>query len=120
MIRLIKPDAILTTHHPDENHGHDLALLRVLPQAVRMARDAAERLPGTTAHDVSRVFRTATEAEADEVSISLFMDEWDADRGRTFRHSAYRALAEHQSQRPFQEMAELFQDGPRTGADREY
>lgn len=109
MIRTIRPDVVMTTHHPEERHGHDLALLRVLPKAVRLAADDQQEVPGGVAHKVSRVFRTAIEAEADDPDIlSLGMDGWDHSRGGTYRQLAYRALQEHRSQSPLQPMEQLF------------
>ncbi|MCA8976468.1 MAG: PIG-L family deacetylase [Planctomycetes bacterium] len=37
LIRTIRPDAILTTHHRQESHGHDLALVDLLTRAVPLA-----------------------------------------------------------------------------------
>lgn len=108
LIRMIKPDVVLTTHHPDELHGHDLALLQVLPKAVAMAADPDVEIPGQPAFLVERVFRSATEAEDDEVTVSLTMDDWDYDRGGTYRQLAYRALGEHRSQSPLRALKVLF------------
>ncbi len=39
LLRKIRPDAVLTTHHGEEGHGHDLALVELLPLAVARASD---------------------------------------------------------------------------------
>lgn len=108
LIRQIQPDVVLTTHDLDEEHGHDLALLAILPQALRMCADPAVDLEGAPAFTVSRFLRAATTAEENEVCVSLEMDGADPVRGGTFRRLAYRALEEHRSQWPLQPMGELF------------
>ncbi|MEE2887564.1 MAG: PIG-L family deacetylase [Planctomycetota bacterium] len=110
MIRSIKPDVLLTTHHPEERHGHDLALLQVLPKAIRLAADTEYETKGMAPYEVPRVFRTAIGSEADDPNIlSLGMDGWDHSRGGTYRQLAYRALSEHRSPAPLQAMEQLFQ-----------
>ncbi|MEO0478176.1 MAG: PIG-L family deacetylase, partial [Planctomycetota bacterium] len=37
LLRSIRPDLVLTTHHPEETHGHDQALLDVLEDSVELA-----------------------------------------------------------------------------------
>ena len=110
MIRLIKPDVILTTHHPEERHGHDLALLQVLPKAVELAADADYVTGELSPHATARVFRGALPSESDDPDLlSLGMDGWDHNRGGTYRQLAYLALQEHVSQSPQQPMEQLFQ-----------
>lgn len=41
LLRRIRPDAVLTTHHAAEQHGHDLALIELLPEAMALAADPA-------------------------------------------------------------------------------
>ena len=100
LVRLIEPDLVLTTHNPSEGHGHDLALLRVLPNAVKLAADEGFETPGVGPFKVSRLFRGATDQEGDQVTVSLAMDSRDAVRGYTYRRLAYMGQLEHRSQSP--------------------
>ncbi len=119
-IRNVRPDIILTTHHPREPHGHDLALLSVLPEAVELAAapDFGARDP---AHRVELVYRATSPArkaqrpgEADLAAeakpLALDVDGVDVVRGDTYRRIAYRALEEeHRTQRPIEAMETLFE-----------
>ncbi len=46
LLRRIRPDAVMTTHHKEEQHGHDLALVELLPEAIDLAAHRS-RLEGT-------------------------------------------------------------------------
>ena len=107
VIREIRPDVVLTTHDPDERHGHDLALLQVLPEAVVLAADPtfeSQRAPWT----VSKVFRGPATGELADVRDMLPTDQMDRVRGATYRQLAYAALKKHESQEPIRPMEELF------------
>lgn len=107
LLRLTRPDVVLTTHHPAETHGHDLALLELLPGAVRLAADPAFQTPGLEPFAVKRLLRgTAPEETA---SVVLTMNELDRLRGKTYRELAYEALLQHRSSEPIQPMATLFE-----------
>jgi LmbE family N-acetylglucosaminyl deacetylase len=106
VLRRLRPDVILTTHHPQETHGHDLAVARILPAAVELALNA-EFTTGLPPIRPPRVFRGATKDEAADVTLQT--DEIDPVRGETYRRQAYRAFAVHRSAQPFQPIDELFE-----------
>ncbi|MCA8957395.1 MAG: PIG-L family deacetylase [Planctomycetes bacterium] len=109
LIRKIQPDVVLTPHHPEETHGHDLALLAILPKAILKAGESTFRTPGLPAFSVSRAFRGAGTRDEERVAVSLPMDVWDQARGATYRQLAYRAMQEHHSQTPLQPLEELLE-----------
>ena len=39
LLRRIRPDCVISTHHAEESHGHDLALVELLPEAIALAAD---------------------------------------------------------------------------------
>ncbi len=106
LIRLIKPDLVMTTHHGDEKHGHDLALLQILPEAVAKAGDETLSIAGTSAHKVDALLRGAVQDESAHLSLDL--DSMEPVRGRTYRELAYAALKEHHSQEPLQAQNVVF------------
>ncbi len=110
LLRQIRPDVVLTTHGPDERHGHDLALLHALPAALRMAADPEAELGGLAPFEVPKAFRGPSEAERPAVRCELPMRNFDAARGRTLRQLAYLALKKHESQEPIRPMVDLFDD----------
>lgn len=113
VIRQVQPDVVITTHHPEELHGHDLALLELLPAAVAMAEDPTVELNGLPAVKVAKVFRGPAESEMDSVREALPMDDIDPVRGRSFRELAYRALKCHETQEPILPMDELLEPAVR-------
>jgi len=111
VVRVVRPDIVMTTHHSRETHGHDLALLEMLPAAVDLAASRAFDVDGLPPIEVDRLFvgRPPTLAGVDSEAVILDMDEIEPVRGRTFRHLAYDAMTtEHRSQQPYLPMAELF------------
>ncbi|MHC5062751.1 MAG: PIG-L family deacetylase [Planctomycetota bacterium] len=105
-LRAIKPDIVLTPHGPEETHGHDLALIEILPDAVELAGNTSFETEGMEAITVPRFFMGAKSGAAE---LELDMDQWDEVRGDTYRQYAYRAVVEeHSSQAPFRPMDELF------------
>ncbi len=111
VIRLTRPDVIVTTHHPEEPHGHDLALLELVPPAIAAAAadsDAAE-LRGLAPFTVRKALRGATPSEVAAARTVLPMEEVDEARGETYRRLAYAALKRHRSQEPIRPMRDLFE-----------
>lgn len=107
-LRRIRPDVVLTTHGPSETHGHDLALLEVLPEAITRCAESNFVTPGLAPHSVARAFRGASDGELAE--LHLDMDLRDATRGATYRRMAYEAMTQsHRTQAPFQPMDRLFE-----------
>ncbi len=90
LLRTIRPDVVMSTHHGEETHGHDLALADVLPEAVALAADA-NFLPQLQTHRVRTLFLGATSSPA-PVAFALQADEFDAVRGETWRRLAYDVL----------------------------
>ncbi|MHC4897735.1 MAG: PIG-L family deacetylase, partial [Planctomycetota bacterium] len=107
LVRVIRPDMVMTTHYPEENHGHDKALLEILPDALSLSADAAFVTKGLSPYRVSRLFRGTDNGE--DPHITLRMTTLDRARGRTYRQAAYEAMREHESQRPQLPMEELLQ-----------
>lgn len=105
-LRSLRPDVVLTVHDPSDEHGHDKALLEVLPVAVRRAArpDFAD---GQRPHRVRRVFRVAAEGEVEGVTEKLPVYELDRPTGMSYRRLAYAALKEHVSQEPIESMDRL-------------
>lgn len=91
LIRRIRPDVVLTTHNEQESHGHDVALLQLLLQAVPLAGDVAYRCDGAP-HAV-HTFAIGANAPAPGV-VAVPMDRIDPLRGDTYRQIAYSILAE--------------------------
>lgn len=108
LIRVIRPDVVLTTHHREETHGHDLALAEALPLACAMAADAAAKLPFAP-HQVRGLFLGAT-SDPDPTAITLDTDEIDPIRGETYRRIAHDILAQkHLSPGPPGPMETVFE-----------
>lgn len=106
LIRTLRPDVVWTTHHPAEDHGHDLALLQVLPDAVARAASPAYAFDGAAPYRVHALLRSTAPGES--ADLTLPGDVVDTVRGDTLRHLAYRALREHQSQAPHRPIDEVF------------
>lgn len=105
--RRVRPDVVLTTHHPAETHGHDLALLAILPDAVALAGDPDFVTPGLEPVVIDRLYRGA--APDEEPLFVLPTDDVDPDRGETYRTIAYQALTQaHRSQAPFRPADDFF------------
>lgn len=98
LLRSIRPDAVVSTHHRDEQHGHDLALVELLPEAVRLAADPACDVPGAP-HRVHALLLGASTATTNLVRVDV--ERLDLDRGVTLRRRAYEILrAAHLSPGP--------------------
>jgi len=106
LIRRLRPDVVWTTHHPAEEHGHDLALLAILPDAVERAASSLYRWDDLPPYRVPVTIRGCSPDEASAFELSG--DGMEPIRGETYRALAYRALAEHRSQAPFRPMDEIY------------
>lgn len=91
LLRQIRPDVVITTHHAEENHGHDLALVELLPEAVAAAADPGFAVP-LPPHHIHELFLGATSTPAANV-LRLPMDELELIRGATLRRLAFDVLA---------------------------
>lgn len=90
MLRTIRPDAIASTHNKEEQHGHDLALVELLPEAIRLAADRQCDVPGEP-HAV-RTFLLGGGSMPSPHCLHVDVDQLDLDRGATWRRLAYDVL----------------------------
>jgi LmbE family N-acetylglucosaminyl deacetylase len=90
LLRTIRPDVVLTTHHAEEAHGHDLALAELLPEVVAKAADASW-MPQWPAHRVHALFLGGTSTPS-PATVAIATDEFEPLRGATFRRLAYDVL----------------------------
>lgn len=126
LIRTIRPDLVITTHHMEEDHGHDLALVEILPGAVAHAADPAYAVADLPPHRVQRLFLGAPSSPPPG-TIRVSLDEIEPVRGATFRRLAYDIMSRtHPSVGPMPPMAQTyepvlslvptpFDDGPAAG-----
>lgn len=107
LIRTIRPDAILTTHHAQESHGHDVALVELLAQAVPLAADP-EFLPE---HETCRPRVFALGATTDSpATVAIPVDRLEPVRGASLRRLAREILrTAHRSPGPPTELGKLFE-----------
>jgi LmbE family N-acetylglucosaminyl deacetylase len=111
-LRRVRPDLVMTTHHGAETHGHDLALLEVLPAACALAGSPRAAIDGLAPVAIDRLYRGVEPGEASWFALPV--DDVDPDRGETWRDLAYAALsASHRSQAPFRLIEDFF-----AGAER--
>jgi LmbE family N-acetylglucosaminyl deacetylase len=92
MVRTIRPDFVVTTHHVDEDHGHAQAIAELLPEAVRAAGEPAFVVPDTSPHSVQGLYLGASSVRPPS-TIVLDMEAMDPLRGTTLRRFAYQILA---------------------------
>jgi hypothetical protein len=98
-LRRIRPDAVLTTHHAEEQHGHDLAVVELLPLAVALAADATFVTPEPP-HRVEALCFGAGSTPSSR-SWALDADRLDPVLGVTLRRHAYEILRDaHRSPGP--------------------
>lgn len=90
LLRLVRPDAVLTTHHREETHGHDLALVELLPEAIRAAADPGFETDGA-AHQVG-TFLLGSGSSPSSRALRIDADRLDLDRGATWRRLAHDVL----------------------------
>ncbi len=107
LLRTIRPDAVLTTHHAEEGHGHDLALVELLPRAIASAPDPNFDAPGAP-HDVG-VFLMGAGSSVSPEALRVDADALDPDRGEALRRVAYEILrGVHVSPGPARPIDEVF------------
>lgn len=98
MIRLTKPDVIITHHGPSGGHGHHQAIGHALQKAFDVAADPdvfPEQIrAGLEPWQPARLYLRSGGAG----SIGIPMDELDAVRGLTYNEISAKALSEHISQ----------------------
>jgi LmbE family N-acetylglucosaminyl deacetylase len=92
LIRRIRPDVIATTHHAEESHGHDLAVVELLPKAVELAADAAF-VADSPPHRV-HAFLLGGSPTASPSLLRVPIDRLEPDRGETLRRLAHDVLRE--------------------------
>ncbi|MCA8973832.1 MAG: PIG-L family deacetylase, partial [Planctomycetes bacterium] len=90
LLREIRPDVVLTTHNDEEAHGHDLALVELLPEAVRLAADPACDVPGAP-HEIGLTMFGANSMPS-PMALAIDADHLDPDRGESLRQVAYDVL----------------------------
>jgi LmbE family N-acetylglucosaminyl deacetylase len=90
LLRRIRPDVVMTTHHAAEQHGHDLALIELLPAACRRARDEAFRTAAPP-HDVA-AYWTGPDQLPGHGILDLIVDAPDAEFGTSLREQVYAIL----------------------------
>lgn len=90
LLRTIRPDAVMTTHHREELHGHDLALVELLPAAIAVAADATSDVVGEP-HRITAFLTGATSTNT-AATVIVDADRLDPVRGQTFRRIAYDVL----------------------------
>ena len=92
LLREIRPDAVITTHHREESHGHDLAVVELLPEAIRAAADPSFQAVGEV-HQVP-VFLLGAGSSPSAQVLAIDADRLDLHRGATWRRIAYDVLRE--------------------------
>lgn len=92
LLRTERPDAVLTTHHSEETHGHDLALVELLPEAIRLAADPAFPAAGQP-HQI-RAFLLGAGSSPTTRVLRVDADRIDPERGASLRRLAHDILRE--------------------------
>jgi len=96
LIRQLKPQVIITNHHPGEGHGHHRAVAILVREAFGAAADSAVFRDDLPPWQVRRLYsRVRSESEA---TVSTNVAEYDPWHGETYAQIAARGLAEHRSQ----------------------
>ena len=90
LLREIRPDAVMTTHHAEEGHGHDLAIVDLLPEAIELAADPNCKAPGEP-HETP-VFLLGGGSTVTGKTVKIDADQLDEDRGAALRRTAYDIL----------------------------
>lgn len=107
LLRTIRPDAVITTHHAEEAHGHDLAVVDMLGEAVTLAADPSHpcTLPP---HSVGALYLGARNDTASTLRVPS--DRWEPVRGATLRQLAHDVLRQaHVSPGAVASMASVFE-----------
>src|SRR5262245_42341226 len=90
LLRTIRPDAVVSTHQAEESHGHDLALVTLLPEAIRAAADSSFPAPGAPCS--VRTFLLGARSTITPNTLRIDADRLDETRGSTLRRTAYEIL----------------------------
>lgn len=90
LVRRIRPDVIATTHHREESHGHDLALVELLPPAIALAADP-QFVSDAPPHRPTAFFLGGT-GDLAPGEVHMPIDQLDPVRGATLRSLAYDVL----------------------------
>lgn len=90
LCRAIRPDMVLTTHNAEEQHGHDLALVELLPEALRLAADPTFAC-GLPPHAVA-AFLLGGGSVLTPTTLRLDADRLEPTRGATLRRLAHDIL----------------------------
>lgn len=99
VLRRVRPDAVMTTHHAEEQHGHDLALVELLPEALAKAADPAFA-PELPPHRVG-VYWCGAGSTPSPREVRIDADRLDRVVGSTWRRQAYDILLDaHRSPGP--------------------
>lgn len=103
MIRLLRPDIIITNHPPEGWHGQHQAVGRLLEEAFEAAADPEvfpEHLTeGLTPWQVKKFYlRSFGEREKEEATVAINIGEYDPLRGCTYAEMALEALRQHRTQ----------------------
>jgi LmbE family N-acetylglucosaminyl deacetylase len=94
LLRVIRPDVVMSTHHREETHGHDLALAEALPLAVAMAADPSAAIALPT-HEVRGLFLGATSDPGAAAAVTIDADAIEPVRGQAYRRIAHDILLQH-------------------------
>jgi LmbE family N-acetylglucosaminyl deacetylase len=107
ILRRVRPDAVMTTHNVEEQHGHDLALVELLPEAMSLAADASFA-PELPVHAVRPLYYGGRTTPASR-ELRVDVDRLDRGLGVTLRRHAYEVLrAAHLSPGPPASMDSVF------------
>ncbi|MFY9344854.1 MAG: PIG-L family deacetylase [Planctomycetota bacterium] len=90
LLRRIRPDAVMTTHHKEEQHGHDLALVELLPEAIQLA-GASSFGSSSPPHAVAVLF-TGAGSSPSANALRIDVDRLDLAMGITHRRRAWEVL----------------------------
>ena len=90
LLRTIRPDAVVSTHQAEESHGHDLALVALLPEAIKQAADSSYPAPGAPCS--IRTFLLGARSTITPNTLRIDADRLDEIRGSTLRGTAYEIL----------------------------
>lgn len=108
ILRRVRPDAVMTTHHAEEQHGHDLALVELLPEAIALAAEPSFA-PELAPHAVG-VFLCGAGSTPSARMVAIDADRLDPGVGVTLRRHAYEILRDaHQSPGPPAPMDAVFE-----------
>lgn len=90
LLRRIRPDCVVTTHHAEESHGHDLALVELLPEAIDLAA-SPDFAPDVAPHRVRNLLLGSGSTVA-AGAVRVDGDRLEPVRGLSLRQLAYRIL----------------------------